>query len=334
MAGNSYNRRDFIHTLLGGLAAGTTLISCQRDSAGGLPTRPLGKTGERVSILCLGGWDVAAAESEEESIRLMHEALDNGLFFWDNCWEYHNGRAEEIMGRAMAQSSVRDKVFLMTKVCNRTYEGARQYLEDSLRRLQTDRIDLWQFHAIQWEKDAETILDYENGAIRAALEAKKEGKVRYIGFTGHKHPSYHLAMLGQDFEWDAVQLPTNILDPHYVSFQKEVIPVCNSRDIGVLGMKSLAAQRGRIPAETGVEPSLCRRYALSLPISSLVIGIQNRVELQSDLALARDFKPLTETEISDLLDLSESYALDGAIEVYKSTNWGRCGWLQTNAPLG
>lgn len=331
---SSYNRREFLQTLLSGITAGTALLSCQRPVAGGLPTRPLGKTGEHVSILCLGGWDVAAAKSERESISLMHEALDNGLFFWDNCWEYHDGRAEEVMGRAMTEGSIRDKVFLMTKVCNRTYEGARQYLDDSLRRLRTDRIDLWQFHAIQWEKDPETIFDYERGAIRAALEAKKEGKVRYIGFTGHKHTSYHLAMLAQEFEWDAVQLPTNILDPHYISFQKEVIPVCNNRDIGVLGMKSLAAQNGRIPSDTGVDAAICRRYALSLPISSLVIGIQNRRELLHDLELARNFTPLTEAEVSDVLDRSEPFALSGDIEVYKSTNWGRCGWLQANVPLG
>lgn len=327
---SAFNRREFLQTVLSGLAAGTVLSSCHDNTGKGIPTRPLGKTGKNVSILCLGGWDVAAAESERESIRLMHEALDEGIFFWDNCWEYHDGRSEELMGQAMKENNSRDKVFLMTKGCARDYEGAKRYLEDSLRRFQTDMIDLWQFHSIQWDKDPEVILDRENGAIRAALEAKQEGKIRYIGFTGHKDPKYHLAMLNAGFEFDAVQMPINVVDPHYQSFIDQVVPVCNARNIGTLGMKSLAAQDARIPRETGIDPVDCRRFALSMPISSLVIGIQNRTELRSDIALARDFQPFSEQEVIDLLALTESKAKDGAIEPYKAAEWGKCSWLREN----
>jgi len=330
---NNFTRREFLGTVLGGLAMGSSFMHCQKPGKYGIPVRPLGKTGEDVSIICLGGWDAAAKEPESGIISLMHEALDNGVTFWDNCWEYHNGRAEEVMGKAMAQNQSRDKVFLMTKVCARPYEQAKKYLEDSLKRLQTDYLDLWQFHAIQWEKDPEVILNPETGALRAALEAKKEGKVRYIGFTGHKDPSYHLAMLNAGFEFDTVQMPLNILDPHYHSFQKEVLPVCNERNIGVLGMKSLGAQDGRIPRETGISAEICRRYALSLPISSLVCGVQTKEELRQDIKIARDFKPMKEDEVKEVLAKSELKGLDGEIETYKVTLWGRCGWLRENVEV-
>jgi aryl-alcohol dehydrogenase-like predicted oxidoreductase len=333
MSTNRYSRRDFLGTITGGLALGAAFVKCQKPGPLGIPVRPLGKTGEDVSIICLGGWDVAAAESEKESISIMHEALDNGITFWDNCWEYHKGYAEEVMGKAMKEGKIRSKVFLMTKVCARPYELAKKYLEDSLTRLQTDYLDLWQFHAIQWEGDPETIINRETGALRAALEAQKEGKVRYIGFTGHKHPKYHRGMLDAGYEFDTVQMPTNILDPHYHSFQKEILPVLNERNIGVIGMKSLAAQNGRIPRETGLSPSICRRYALSLPISSLCCGIQNKEQLHHDINLARDFKPLTEEEIKSTISQVEATGKDGQVEIYKATNWGRCGWLRENVEI-
>ncbi len=318
MSTRDYSRREFIQTLMAGVALGSVMMSMQRCSSRGIPTRPLGKTGIHVPILCIGGWDAAANKSDEEGVKLLLEALDQGATFWDNAWEYHNGRAEEVMGKALAQSGRREDIFLMTKVCARDYEGARRHLEDSLRRLQTDHLDLWQFHAIQYEGDSGRIFDPEKGALRAALEAREQGKIRFIGFTGHRDPAIHLEMLGRPFEWDSVMIPTNIMDAHYNSFQSQVLPVLNQRNMGVIGMKSLAAQEGRIPKDLNVSAELCRRYALSLPITSLCAGIQTLEELHADLNIVKNFNPLTEEEIDHLLDISEGPAQDGHIEEYKN----------------
>ena len=286
-----------------------------------IPRRPLGATGEELSIIGIGGWDVAAASSEAESIAIMHEAIDAGVNLFDNCWEYHDGYAEEVMGKAL-KGGRRDRVFLMTKGCGRTYDDARRHLDDSLRRFDTDRIDLWQFHAIKRDSDPGLIYDLESGAMRAAIEAREAGKIRYIGFTGHASPRYHLAMLDHDFAWDAVQMPTNVLDAHYDSFEQKVLPVLNRKNIGVLGMKSLAAQDGRIVREVRISANLARRYALSLPITSLVCGIQTHEELRHDIALADDFVPLTPDERAELLRISQPFARDGQIEDYKVGDWG------------
>lgn len=326
MKDNHYTRREFIGTLVAGVTMGSSMLSCQKESPNGIPTRPLGKTGERVSIIALGGWDVAAKKSDEEVVKMMQEAVNEGVTFFDNSWDYHDGHSEELMGKAMAEGNLRDKVFLMTKVCGRDYQTAKTHLEDSLRRFQTDHLDLWQFHGIKYEDDPELIFDPENGAMKAALEAREQGKIRYIGFTGHQHPKYHLAMLEKDFEWDSVLMPTNILDPHYHSFQKQVLTVCNERNIAALGMKSLGAQDARISRETNISVEMCRRYALSLPISSLVIGIQNREELLSDIQIARNFNPLTESEITELIASTEILGSDGQIEAYKVGNYG-CDWF-------
>lgn len=326
------SRREFLQVTLAGLAMGKSILMAQEDSPNGLPTRPLGNTGERVSIIALGGWDIGTVKDEQEAVAIMHEAIDNGLTFFDNCWEYHQGYSEEVMGKALA-NGWRDRVFLMTKVCGRDYETAMSNLEDSLQRLQTDRIDLWQFHGTQWDDDAQVIFS-EDGALKAALEAQKAGKIRFIGFTGHKDPKYHLAMLEQDYDWATVQMPLNILDAHYNSFQHHVLPVCNRRDIGVLGMKALASQNGRIPRDLGIPAETCRRYSLSLPIASLVCGIQSRRNLRQDLAIARDFQPMTEEEVAALLAKSEDPAATGDIEQYKVGNYG-CDWwhnLQRSNP--
>lgn len=324
MGTRNFSRRDFLSTVLAGLAVGSSCISRdQKSHSGGIPTRPLGDTGEHLSILCLGGWDVAVHKNKAVSI--MHEAIDNGINFFDNCWEYHDGYAEEVMGKALKQDGHRGKVFLMTKVCGRTYDDAKKHLEDSLTRLQTDVIDLWQFHAIKWKDDPKLVMDPQNGALRAALEAKKEGKIRYIGFTGHADPARHLEMLDYDFEWDAVQIPLNVLDAHFMSFQHQVMPVCNNRNIGVLGMKSLAAQDGRIVRDLGISAGMARRYTLSLPVTSLVAGIQTHEELIHDIKIARDFKPLTGDEAKELLAISASGAKDGHIERYKTGDYG-CNW--------
>lgn len=325
MHDTAINRREFVKGALAGLALGTGVLAEQKDDGSGLPKRPLGRTGEMVTIIALGGWDIGNIKDRDEAVAIMHEAIDEGLTFFDNSWDYHDGGSELLMGKALSSNGRRDKVFLMSKVCARDYKGALKHLDDSLRRLQTDRLDLWQFHGTQWDDDADLIFDPENGALKAALEARQAGKVRYIGFTGHKHPRFHLAMLQRPFEWDAVQMPTNVLDAHYDSFQEQVLPVCRDRRISVIGMKALAAQNGIIVRDLGIDADLARRYSLSLPIASLVCGIQSRENLRQDIAIARGFKPLTEQEIVRLLAKAEPRAKDGRMEAYKVGNYG-CDW--------
>lgn len=318
------NRREFLKTSLAGLALGSSMMKCQMTGSSGIPTRPLGSTGERVPIVGIGGWDIGNIDADL-AIRIMHEAIESGMTFFDNCWDYHQGGSETVMGKALSSSSKRDQVFLMSKVCARDYEGAKQHLEDSLRRLQTDHLDLWQFHGLRWKDDPELIFDPENGALKAALEAKQTGKVRFIGFTGHQDPDYHQAMLDKDFSWDTVQLPLNLLDAHYRSFQKLILPLLVERNIGVVGMKALASQEGIMVRHFGISAEFARRYTLSLPISTLACGIQSVENLRQDLEIARNFKPMEEDEIRSLLDQVKDEALDGELEQYKVGNWG-CNW--------
>ena len=319
------NRRQFVKGALAGLAMGKQVLASQERDGLGLPRRPLGRTGERVSIIALGGWDIGNVKDKDEAVAIMHEAIDEGLTFFDNSWDYHEGGSEEIMGKALSSDGRRDKVFLMTKVCARDYKGALKHLDDSLRRLRTDRIDLWQFHGTQWGDDADLIFDPQDGALKAALEARAAGKVRYLGFTGHKHPRYHIALLARPFEWDTVQMPLNVLDAHYESFQKRVLPVCKERGVSVIGMKALAAQNGRIVRDLGISADFARRYTLSLPIAALVCGIQSRANLRQDIAIARNFKPLTEEEVVEVLAQAKPQARDGHMEAYKIGNYG-CDW--------
>lgn len=330
MSAKQFKRRDFISTMMAGVAMGA-LYGCRPEySSNGIPVRPLGRTGEKISIIGLGGWDVVAHKSDREGVALIDKALDNGITFFDNAWEYHDGRAEELMGRVLADPAKRDRVFLMTKVCGRSYETARQHLEDQLRRLQTEVIDLWQFHAIKWADDPELIFG-EEGAMKYALEAQAEGKIRHIGFSGHQEPSLHLEMMDRGFDWDVMQFPTNILDAHFRSFQQEVLPEVSRRRIGALGMKSLGAQNGRIARELKLDAALLRRYALSLPISSLVAGVQNDEELDQIIEIGRNFEALSEEEVASLLDRSREPAQDGHIEVYKTGDYG-CNWHHTQFP--
>jgi predicted aldo/keto reductase-like oxidoreductase len=222
------------------------------------------------------------------------------------------------MGKALATGGRRQKVFLMTKVCARDYAGAKQHLDDSLRRMKTDVIDLWQFHEINWDIDSEWL--YERGALRAAEEARRAGKVRFIGFTGHKDPSHLLKMLATPFAWDTVQMPINVLDAHFRSFQKLVLPRCVERKIAVLGMKSLS--NSIIPKELKLPAEVCRRFSLSLPISSLMCGIQSRENLRQDLAMAQSFKPLTGQDVDELLAKTALPARDGKLEPHKTTRFG------------
>jgi predicted aldo/keto reductase-like oxidoreductase len=315
-----FGRRDFLKAATAALAAsgfGREALGMQKENGTGIPTRRLGRSKEQIPIVGLGGYHIGLPD-EAEAIRIMHEAIDEGMTFFDNAWDYHNGRSEEVMGKALAKGGRRKKVFLMSKVCDRDYRGAKQHLEDSLRRLKTDYLDLWQFHEINWSIDAEWLFD--KGGIKAAIEARKAGKVRYIGFTGHRATSHHLKMIKQPFDWDTVQMPINLLDVHYDSFQTKVVPVCNARQIAVIGMKALAG--GALPKKVGIPAEACRRFALSLPITSLVCGIQSRKDLLQDLALARQFKPVTEAEMARLVADSRDPGGDGKLELWKTTDYG------------
>lgn len=320
-----FSRREFLQTSLAAITMGTVMISCQRRNKFEMPVRPLGRTGEYVSIIGIGGWHIGNNLTFQESAKIQHEAIENGVNFFDNCWDYNAGLSKENMGKALAVNNYRKQVFLMTKVCGRDYVTAKQHLHDSLKRLKTDYIDLWQFHAIKWDDDPSLIFDLENGAIKAAMEAKREGKIRFVGFTGHKHPKYHLDMLNQDFEWDTIQFPTNMLDYHYHSFQKQVLSVAFEKKIGIIGMKGLAAQEGIIPRELGVSAKQARTYALSLPVSTLVCGIHNRKDLLQDIEIARSFKPMNKEEMILIAEKVKGNATQGQMEEYKTGNYG-CDW--------
>ncbi len=310
-------RRQFLQWGAAAAAASSVGAIPTQPSPDGLPTRPLGRSGEPVSILCLGGWHIGAIDPAEAT-RIMHAAIDNGLTFFDNAWDYHDGGSEEVMGRALTDGR-RRKVFLMTKNCERDYQGSMRNLEDSLRRLRTDYLDLWQFHEMIYDNDPDWVFD--KGGLKAALEAREQGKVRYIGFTGHKDPRIHRKMLDKPFDWDSAQMPINVMDAHYRSFQKEVVPVCLERKVGVLGMKSLGGgyPRGIITRRSDLEAADCIRYSLSQPIASLVVGIASLQDLEQDLAIARGFQPLPPEQLRRLEQQAEPLATDGRCELFKST---------------
>ena len=278
--------------------------------------RTLGKTGERVSAVGLGGFHMAKVADPNESTRIIRAAVDGGITFMDNCWDYHNGESEVRMGNAL-RDGYRQKVFLMTKLDGQTRQAAAAQLEQSLRRLQTDFIDLVQLHEIIRPEDPERVFA-PGGAIEALLEARQSGKLRYVGFTGHKHPDIHLGMLSQDFAWDTVQLPLNCLDAHFCSFEAKVLPVLVERNIGVLGMKPLA---GGLALQTGaVTADECLRYALTLPTSVVITGCESLAQVEQALRAGRDFQPMTSDEIAGLLARTRPHAGEGRHERYKTTD--------------
>jgi predicted aldo/keto reductase-like oxidoreductase len=325
MSPSQSSRRDFLQATTAGLAAaglaGEAQAQAQRPQVndGGIPLRPLGRTGQVVTAICLGGHASTNPKklSEKESLHLIQRAVDEGVRFMDNCWDYHDGEAEERMGKALAEGGRRDKVFLMTKVCGRTAKEAQSNLDDSLRRLKTDRIDLWQFHEMVYDNDPDWVFA-EDGAIHTGLKALKDGKVRFLGFTGHKDPVIHLKMLGKPFDWAAVQMPLNVMDVHYRSFQKQVLPVLLQRGIGVLAMKSLGGN-GSIVTKAGVPVEDALRYVLSLPVSTLVSGIDSEKVLDQNLKIVRDFKPLTADERAHIEQSTIKVAGDGRYELFKSS---------------
>ncbi len=249
----------------------------------------------------------------------MHAAIDGGMTFFDNAWDYHDGGSETIMGKALAEGGKRKKCFLMTKNCARDAKGTRQHLEDSLRRLRTDHIDLWQFHEINYDNDPDWVM--EKGALAEALKAQKEGKVRFIGFTGHKSPQIHLSMLAKH-DWDTVQMPINVLDYHYRSFAAQVLPEAKKRGVAGIGMKRLGggdSHKGRFIAEKVCTVEEATRYALMQDIASLVIGIDSMEVLKQDVAIGRNFKPMSDAERDKLLARVKPVAGDGRHERFKST---------------
>jgi len=287
----------------------------QKNEAG-IPVRELGRTGLTVSIVGFGGGHCVRPDiDEKKTVRLIQEAVDAGVTFMDNAWEYNDGRSETLMGEAIEQR--RDEVFLMTKVCARDRAGALSNLEDSLRRLRTDVIDLWQFHEINYATDDELVFAAD-GAAEAALRALADGKVRYVGCTGHKDPAYLLAMLGHEFPWSTVQMPVTVMDPHYKSFIRNVLPEAQRRSIGVIAMKTLGG-RAQFLTAAGLSLEECLRFAWSQPISTLVSGMTSVELVDRNSAVARDFAPMARDEQEALLRRVRPVAADGRLEWYKST---------------
>jgi aryl-alcohol dehydrogenase-like predicted oxidoreductase len=265
-------RRRFLEATATVVAGSMLSNAWSAEANTGVPRRTLGNTGERVSCIGLGGYHIGTQHEEQDSIRIIRAALDGGINFLDNCWDYNGGESEVRMGKAL-RDGYRQKAFLMTKIDARSKKGALQQIDQSLRRLQTDRIDLLQFHEVIRDTDPELIFAV-NGGMEAAVEAKDKGKVRYIGFTGHKSPEIHLKMLQTAFEHrftlNAVQMPLNVMDAHYDSFEKRVLPVLVQHNIGVLGMKPMGS--GLILESKTAEPVECLRYALNLPTSVVITG--------------------------------------------------------------
>jgi predicted aldo/keto reductase-like oxidoreductase len=313
-------RREFLEMgVAATLAAGAEKIGWAEEAKGDVPRRTLGRTGEKVSMVGLGGYHIGHPKDEREGIRIIRTAIDNGINFMDNCWDYNDGESEVRMGKAL-RDGYRQRAFLMTKIDGRTRKAATQQLEESLRRLQTDHIDLLQFHEIIRMEDPERIFAAGAG-MEAVVEAQKAGKVRYIGFTGHKSPDIHLKMLetaeAHHFRFDAVQMPLNVMDVHYNSFQKKVLPVLVKKEIGVLGMKPMGD--GLILRSKTVEPVECLHYAMNLPTSVVITGCDSVTLVQQAVQAAKTFKPMSETQVATLLAKTKDAARNGEFEGYKTT---------------
>jgi aryl-alcohol dehydrogenase-like predicted oxidoreductase len=288
--------------------------------------RQLGTTGEVVSAIGVGGGHIGGQKEAADGIRLVHEAIDRGITFMDNCWDYSDGLAEVRMGQALRDGN-RQKVFLMTKMDGRTADAYNKQLEQSLGRLQTDMIDLVQFHEVIRMEDPDRIFA-KGGAIEAAVAARESGKIRYIGFTGHKDPAVHLRMLEvagkHGFHFDTVQMPVNVMDAHFRSFAREVMPAALKQGIGVLAMKTMGGGGGVggsiILGSKTVQPAEALRYVLTQPVSVAILGIDSTRVLDATLDLTRNFKPMSESEVATLLERTRVPASDGKYEVFKTTD--------------
>jgi len=322
--------------LIGGAVAGVAVHACSKSGGGteapsstvapahtvnaAIPQRALGKTGQKVSMIGLGGAHMGKQKDEHDSIRIVRRAVDNGITFMDNCWDYNEGRSEERMGKALLDG-YRQKVFLMTKLDGRNKDAAAKQLEQSLTRLRTDVIDLVQMHEIIRMEDPTRIFA-EGGAMEALIDAKKAGKLRFIGFTGHKDPDILVHMLNvakeHGFTFDTVQMPLNVMDPHYRSFEKLVLPVLVEQNIGVLGMKAIGS--GELLKSGVVSAPECLRYALTLPTSVVITGCERVDDVDQALAVARDFKPYSPAEVSALLERTKPAAVAGKYELFKTAS--------------
>ena len=322
------DRRNFLRTASVAASAAATaqmfasLLPAEESApaANGMIYRTLGRTGERVSAIGLGGYHIGHPQLEEQAaIDLMHAAIDRGITFFDNCWDYNNGVSEVRMGKAL-NGGYRSKIFLMTKIDGRTKKACAEQIDQSLERLQTDHVDLMQFHEVIRLEDPDRIFG-EGGAMEAMLAAKKAGKVRYIGFTGHKDPYVHLRMLDEarahDFHFDTVQMPLNVMDAHFRSFGQEVLPVLVREGIAPLGMKCFGDHY--ILDSNTIKPVEGLHYCLNLPIAVQITGIDSTQVLDQALEATRTFKPMSVAEVTALLERTRMAALDGKYELYKTS---------------
>ena len=322
-------RRDFLKTAAAGMAATTTSIAqtpaITSSASGSRPQSPdmiyrqLGTTGETVSAIGLGGFHLGKQADANDSIKIIHTAIEHGITFMDNSWDYNDGISEVRMGHAL-DNGYRQKVFLMTKLDGRTLTEYNKQLEQSLGRLHTDVIDLVQFHEVIRMEDPDRIFA-DDGAIHAAIAARKAGKIRYIGFTGHKDPAVHLRMLevakAHDFHFDTIQMPVNVMDAHFRSFTNQVIPVANQQGIGILAMKTFGDHF--ILESKTVEPIEALHYGLSQLVSVVITGCDSLPILGQALQAARTFKPLTESQTKSILDRTQTAALTGKFELFKTS---------------
>jgi aryl-alcohol dehydrogenase-like predicted oxidoreductase len=324
---NDFTRRDFVKGAAAFTASAMTnvrrsIAGASRSQSSGanlpqVPKRDLGKTGVQVSALGVGGYHLGSTKDQDEANELVSLALDAGINFFDNAWDYHDGVSEERLGTALRGR--RDQAFVMTKVCThgRGKDIAMQMLEQSLRRLQTDHLDLWQIHEVIYYNDPDLIFA-PGGAAEALETAKQQGKVRFVGFTGHKDPAIHLRMLRQGFPFDTVQMPLNAFDASFRSFETQVVPEAQKRGIAVLGMKSLGGSGemvtgGAITAQEGL------RYAMSLPVATTISGMDSLSVLDQNLEVARGFQPMSGAEMQTLRERVKFYAADGRFELFKTT---------------
>ncbi len=303
-------------------AAGAAVTGQAGSGTRAIPKRRLGRTNERVSIVGMGGFHIGKPDiPDAAAIKLIHSGVDRGITFLDNSWDYNRGNSELRMGRALGQAGYRDRVFLMTKIDGRTKESAQKQIEQSLSRLLTDRVDLLQFHENIRPDDADRIFA-PGGAFEAALAAKKAGKIRFIGFTGHKSPAYHLHMIevakNNGFTFDTVQMPLNVMDAHYDSFEKRVLPVATNLDMGIIGMKTFGD--AHILETALVSPIDMLHYGLNLPTSVVVTGIDKAAILDQAVLAATSFQPLGAQHVAAMLAKTSAAAASGKTELYKTTH--------------
>jgi uncharacterized protein len=326
---NRFTRRDFVK----GVAAFTATAAANSrnsdtardagaqtsDTRAGdqVPKRPLGKTGVEVSALGVGGYHLGSTRNQQEANELISRALGAGITFFDNAWDYHEGLSEERLGNALRGK--RDQAFVMTKVCThgRGKDIAMQMLDQSLRRLQTDHLDLWQIHEVIYYNDPDLI--FRPGGVAEALgQAKQQGKVRFIGFTGHKDPAIHLRMLEHNFPFDTVQMPLNAFDATFRSFEAQVLPEAERRGIAVLGMKSLGGS-GEMVSSGAITAQEALRYAMSLPVATTISGMDSVGVLEQNLQVARGFQKMSQNEMHSLRERVRVWAADGRFELFKTT---------------